>query len=93
MSMFRFSPCPNGSYTIRRFDVCEKRGEIRVGCYADLVVFDEQALHSKADFLHPHTPAAGIRKVFVNGMTAYDGEICQVKVRSGRILRRKSDLL
>ncbi|MBO4631858.1 MAG: amidohydrolase family protein [Lentisphaeria bacterium] len=79
----RLTALPAGIFHLKN------RGEIRVGCYADLVVFDEQALHSKADFLHPHTPAAGIRKVFVNGMTAYDGEICQVKVRSGRILRRE----
>ena len=41
------------------------RGEIRAGAYADLVVFDEQAINDTATFEDPAQPAAGIDHVIV----------------------------
>ena len=65
------------------------RGMIRPGAAADLVVFDAEKLDSEADFSSPHTPAAGIRSVYVNGAVAYDGERRQVVARPGRVLGRQ----
>ena len=61
------------------------RGVIRPGCYADLVIFKEEELDSEADFTRPHTPASGIRQVYVNGTAAYDGLAQKVTARAGRI--------
>ncbi|MBO4647046.1 MAG: amidohydrolase family protein, partial [Lentisphaeria bacterium] len=65
------------------------RGAIRPGAAADLVIFDEDELDSEADFKSPHTPASGIRSVYVNGVAAYDGELRQVVARPGRVLERQ----
>ena len=56
------------------------RGVIRPGYFADLTVFDPAKLDCKADFAHPHTPAEGIVRVYVNGEPAGTGK------RSGRAL-------
>ena len=61
------------------------RGVIRPGKNADLVVFQEDELDSQADFRSPHTPASGIRQVYVNGTAAYDGLAQKVTARAGRI--------
>jgi len=61
------------------------RGVIRPGYYADLVIFKEEELDSEADFTRPHTPASGIRQVYVNGKAAYDGLAQKVTARAGRI--------
>ena len=61
------------------------RGMIRPGKNADLVVFQEEELDSPADFRSPHEPAAGIRKVYVNGKAAYDGLARKVTARAGRV--------
>ena len=65
------------------------RGTIREGAFADLVVFDPDAIIDRADFSRPKQPSAGIELVLVNGQpvwrdTAWTGE------RPGRLLRRKS---
>lgn len=62
------------------------RGLIRPGYYADLVVFKEEELDSEADFTRPHTPANGIRQVYVNGIAAYDGTTRQVTARAGTVV-------
>ena len=56
------------------------RGIIKPGCFADLTVFDPAKLDCKADFAHPHTPAEGIVRVYVNGEPADGGK------RTGRAL-------
>jgi N-acyl-D-amino-acid deacylase len=64
----------------------KNRGLIRSGYYADLVLFDEQEWKDNADFVHPHAPASGIRRVYVNGVESFrDG---QVTARAGRFLER-----
>ncbi|WP_136248054.1 N-acyl-D-amino-acid deacylase family protein [Halomonas borealis] len=63
------------------------RGEIREGAYADLVLLDLDALEDTADYDAPASPARGIRRVLVNGATAYvDG--APSRTRAGRMLRR-----
>ena len=56
------------------------RGLIRPGYFADLTVFDPAKLDCKADFAHPHTPAEGIIRVYVNGEPTDGGK------RAGRAL-------
>ncbi|MBR2963537.1 MAG: amidohydrolase family protein [Lentisphaeria bacterium] len=56
------------------------RGLIKPGCFADLTVFDPAKLDCKADFAHPHTPAEGIIRVYVNGEPTDRGK------RAGRAL-------
>ena len=56
------------------------RGIIKPGYFADLTVFDPAKLDCKADFAHPHTPAEGIVRVYVNGEPTDSG------TRAGRAL-------
>lgn len=54
----------------------QDRGEIRVGNWADLVVFDMETIADQATFFEPHQHATGIDHVFVNGEAVVeDGEI------------------
>jgi N-acyl-D-amino-acid deacylase len=65
------------------------RGLIRSGMRADLVLFDAAAVMDRATPSHPHAVAAGIRRVWVNGVVVYrDGE--STGERPGRVLRRAS---
>ncbi|MSO70243.1 MAG: D-aminoacylase [Alphaproteobacteria bacterium] len=63
------------------------RGEIRLGAYADLVVFDAATIAARADFDHPKEPAAGIDHVIVNGETVWrQGRATEG--RPGTVVRR-----
>lgn len=77
----RITSMPAGIFGLRG------RGGIREGYYADMVLFDPGKLASRADFLHPHTPAEGIHTVFVNGEVAYSGESGKVNPGNGSVLR------
>ncbi len=46
----------------------QRRGTLRVGNYADVVVFDPAAIQDHATFERPHQYATGVRDVFVNGV-------------------------
>jgi N-acyl-D-amino-acid deacylase len=48
----------------------DKRGEVRVGWAADLVVFDPLEIADRATYAYPDRPAVGIDAVFVNGEIA-----------------------
>ena len=48
------------------------RGLVRVGHWADLVVFDPATIADKATFTEPHQYPTGIPHVFVNGMAVVD---------------------
>lgn len=53
----------------------DRRGELREGYFADVVVFDPQTIADKATFTQPHQYAVGMRHVFVNGSQVIrDGE-------------------
>lgn len=54
----------------RRFGL-EKRGEIHVGYYADLVLFDSALVCDLATFENPCQEAQGIDTVWVNGVLSY----------------------
>jgi N-acyl-D-amino-acid deacylase len=63
------------------------RGVVRTGAFADLVVFDAEAVRDCASFTDPARPAAGIALVVVNGLAVWqDGR--HTGGRPGRVLAR-----
>ncbi|MDH3593753.1 MAG: D-aminoacylase [Rhodospirillales bacterium] len=69
----------------RRFGLA-KRGALRPGAFADLVLFDPETVIDTATFEAPKTPAAGIDLVLVNGRAVWrDGET--TGARPGRAIR------
>ena len=65
-----------------------RKGFIRYGMDADLVVFDPATVRETATYSDPHQYAAGIPHVVVNGtVTVRDGE--HVGARAGRVIRRQ----
>jgi N-acyl-D-amino-acid deacylase len=63
------------------------RGEIRVGAYADIVVFDAATISDAATFALPKAQARGVECVLVNGKVAYRGGDGEPR-RNGRFLAR-----
>lgn len=69
----------------------DKRGHIKIGYFADLVLFDPATVADKATFENPIQLAKGIDKVWVNGQLSYqNSEI--TGLRNGRFMRRNSHL-
>jgi N-acyl-D-amino-acid deacylase len=60
------------SFAARRLSIPD-RGEIRPGMWADIVVFDEQAVTERATFAEPRQLASGFSYVAVNGSLVLDG--------------------
>lgn len=53
----------------------DRRGKLKTGYYADVVVFDPQTIQDHATFVEPHQYATGMLHVFVNGVQVLkDGE-------------------
>ena len=48
----------------------DRRGYLKDGYFADVVVFDPQTFKQKADYVHPHILSEGIDELFVNGKLA-----------------------
>ena len=63
------------------------RGQITVGSYADLVLFDPQTIIDRATPKEPHLVSTGIRRVWVNGASVYEHEHT-TDARPGRVLKR-----
>ena len=64
------------------------RGSLRVGAYADVVVFDLDRLRSPATYSDPHHLSEGMVHVWVNGVAAiHDGEF--TGELPGRVLTRR----
>ncbi len=65
----------------------QKRGQLQLGYFADVVVFDPKTIIDKSDFTNPHQFGVGINHVLVNGeWTIKDGQ--HIGALSGMILRR-----
>ena len=62
------------------------RGLLKVGYYADLVLFDPSRVIDKATFATPCEPADGIHAVMVNGRMVWEGGEA-VGARPGRMMR------
>lgn len=53
----------------------DRRGQLKSGFYADVVVFDPATIQDHATFIEPHQYATGMHHVFVNGTQVLkDGE-------------------
>jgi N-acyl-D-amino-acid deacylase len=62
-----------------------RRGLLKKGYFADVVVFDPQTIADAATFENPHQYAVGVKHVFVNGVqTLKDGE--HTNAKPGRAL-------
>ena len=70
----------------QRFGLAE-RGQVRPGCYADLVLFDPEKIVDTATFSDPERPAEGIAGVWVNGVLSYTAH-GPTGSRSGQFLPR-----
>ena len=64
----------------------DRRGELKQGFYADVVVFDAEKIQDHATFVEPHQYATGMVHVFVNGeQVLKDGE--HTGATPGRVVR------
>lgn len=63
------------------------RGVIAPGFAADLVVFDPEQVRDCATFTDPKRPAAGIQRVYVNGVASWRNG-ASTGARAGQVLRR-----
>ena len=64
----------------------DRRGRLKPGYFADVVVFNPAKIQDHATFARPHQYATGVHHVFVNGVQALrDGE--PTNARPGRALR------
>ena len=64
----------------------DRRGELKEGFYADVVVFDPETIQDHATFTEPHQYATGMVHVFVNGeQVLRDGE--HTGATPGRVVR------
>lgn len=65
----------------------DDRGYLRVGTYADVVVFDPAKIRDRATFVDPHQHSAGVLWVLVNGAVAVENDKPTGSM-SGRVVRR-----
>jgi N-acyl-D-amino-acid deacylase len=64
----------------------DRRGELKTGFYADIVVFDPATIQDHATFVEPHQYSTGMQHVFVNGVQVLkDGE--HTGAKPGRVVR------
>jgi N-acyl-D-amino-acid deacylase len=64
----------------------DRRGQLKEGFFADVVVFDPDAIQDHATFVEPHQYATGMLHVFVNGeQVLEDGE--HTGATPGRVVR------
>ena len=61
-AIHKLSALPCGHLKIQR------RGMLKAGYFADIVVFDPEEIADRATFEKPHQYAVGVRDVFVNGV-------------------------
>lgn len=62
------------------------RGTLRVGAWADIVVFDYQNIRDRATFIDPHQFPEGIPYVLVNGVPVVDVNT-QTSALPGKVIR------
>ena len=64
----------------------ERRGALKPGYFADIVIFDPGKISDHATFENPHQYATGVRDVFVNGVQVLrDGE--HTGAKPGQVVR------
>lgn len=65
----------------------EKRGALRPGYYADIVIMDFERVAEKGTYIDPRRYPEGIETVFVNGHIVVDGETVHLP-RKGMVIRQ-----
>jgi N-acyl-D-amino-acid deacylase len=65
------------------------RGVIKVGGFADLVLFDPRTVKDAATYEAPTRPADGILETWINGASAYVAQKGATAARAGRLLTRE----
>ena len=65
----------------------KNRGFIKVGYYADLVIFDQNKISDKATLENPREKSQGILQVIINGKVAYDNKKTIPTLFSGEMLK------
>jgi N-acyl-D-amino-acid deacylase len=64
----------------------DRRGALKPGFFADIVIYDPAAVQDHATFERPHQYATGVRDVFVNGVQVLrDGE--HTGAKPGQVVR------
>jgi N-acyl-D-amino-acid deacylase len=66
----------------------QDRGVLRVGSYADVVVFDQNTIRDRATFFEPHQYPEGIHYVLINGQLVVDGARL-TNALAGRVLTNR----
>ena len=69
----------------------QDRGLIKMGHWADIVVFDPKTIIDRATFMDPHQFSSGIHNVIVNGVSIVDIE-GQSEELPGKVLRHRVGL-
>ncbi|MDA1055873.1 MAG: amidohydrolase family protein [Planctomycetota bacterium] len=64
----------------------KQRGHLRVGCYADVSIFDFDSLEDRSSIANPNVYPSGIRHVMVNGQLAVENGT-RTNVNAGRVVR------
>jgi len=67
----------------------DDRGIIRMGAYADILIFDFDKIDYTGNFLDPAVRPDGINYVLVNGQLVYKDK-SHTNARPGKVLRRKN---
>jgi len=65
----------------------DRRGHLRTGNFADVVVFDPAGYRPKADYVNPERLSEGVRTLLVNGRLAID-DGKPTGIAAGRALRK-----
>ncbi len=73
--------------TARNFGL-KGRGCLKVGCYADITIFDESHIDEAATYAQPIAPARGIETVIVNGQRVWAEGKCTGAL-PGQVLTHK----
>ncbi len=69
----------------------EDRGRLEVGAFADVVVFDLEAVNDPASYMEPHQLSEGMVWVLVNGVPVIEGGVFTGAVPGRVLLRDGSD--
>jgi N-acyl-D-amino-acid deacylase len=67
------------------------RGLVRQGYWADLTIFDPEAIADRATYLEPEASPAGIELVLVNGEAVLEDGRVATETRAGQVIRRGSN--
>jgi N-acyl-D-amino-acid deacylase len=75
------------SLPAQRFGL-KKRGAIRAGAFADLVVFDPTTIDDQTTYAEPTREPAGIDYVMINGQVVVDHGRFDAKKLAGQVIRK-----